>query len=205
LNTDSIVDAAIELIEAGGLGALTMRKLATRLHCSPMALYRHVADKQTLIGAIADHYLADLELPDTEGLPWQDAIVAVTVAVHHAFLAHPPLEEILGVRHVDTMAVFRADEVILRALGEAGLDGRAAVHALDVFTSYAVGATLRQAAKRASSPAEDDRLRRLRALPAEDFPFVREQAGELVTVDFTLSFEDGLRLLIDGVERRVSG
>ena len=182
-----------------------MRKLATRLHCSPMALYRHVADKQTLIGAIADHYLADLELPDTDG-------VAVAGGDRRGDCRGPPrvsrppaLEEILAVRHVDTMAVFRADEVILRALAEAGLDGRAAVHALDVFTSYAVGATLRQAAKRASSPAEDDRLRRLRALPAEDFPFVREQAGELVTVDFTLSFEDGLRLLIDGVERRVSG
>jgi AcrR family transcriptional regulator len=204
LNVDAIVEAAVELIDAGGLAALTMRKLASRLGCSPMALYRHVADKQQLIGAIADHYLADLELPPTDGLPWQETIVAVVSAVHRAFLANPPLEEILGVRHVDTIAVFRADELILRALKDAGLDTRAAVHAVDVIASYAVGATLRHAAKRTGSPAEDDRLRRLRALPAEDFPVVREAAGELVTVDFTLTFEDGLRLLLDGIERRVA-
>src|ERR1700722_1632828 len=137
-----------------------MRRLANRLGCSPMALYRHVADKQELMGAIADHYLADLELPDTDGLPWQDAIVAVAAAVHQAFLARPPLEEILGIRHVDTMAVFRADEVILDALRTAGTEGRDAAHALDVIASYAPGATVRQAAARAGSPAQNKRLER---------------------------------------------
>jgi AcrR family transcriptional regulator len=205
LNVDSIVEAAVELIEADGLGALTMRRLATRLGCSTMALYRHVADKQELIGAIADHYLADLELPDTDGLPWQEAIVVVTTAVHRAFLARPPLEEILGVRHVDTMAVFRADEVILRALRTGGIEGREAAHALDVLASYAAGATVRQAAVRARSPAQNKRLERLRQLPAEDFPLVRELAGELVTIDFTLTFEDGLRVVIAGIESGVSG
>ncbi len=204
LNVDSIVAAAVELIEADGLGALTMRRLATRLGCSPMALYRHVSDKQELMGAIADYYLADLELPDTEGLEWQDAIVAVATAVHEAFLERPPLEEILSMRHVDTMAVFRADEVILGALRTAGIEGRDAAHALDVIASYGAGATVRQAAARAGSPAQNKRLERLRQLPAEDFPLVRELAGELVTVDFTLTFEDGLRLLVAGIESRIS-
>ncbi len=113
LNVDSIVEAAVALIESDGLPALTMRRLAKQVGCSPMALYRHVADKQELIGALADHYLTDLELPDTDGLSWQDTIVAITTAVHEAFLAHPPLEEILAVRHVDTITVFRADELIL--------------------------------------------------------------------------------------------
>jgi AcrR family transcriptional regulator len=203
LGVDSIVAAAVDLIEADGLEALTMRGLATRLGCSPMALYRHVADKQELIGAIADHYLADLELPDTTGLRWQDAIVVVVTAVHDAFLAHPPLEAILSTRHVDTIAVFRADELILRALQEAGLTGREAVHALDVLASYAVGTIMRHAAVRARSPIESRRLDRLRQLPAEEFPLVRGLAGELVTVDFTLSFEDGLRLVVDGIERRI--
>jgi AcrR family transcriptional regulator len=203
LSIDSIVDAAVELLEADGLESLTMRRLAKRLGCSPMALYRHVTDKQELVGAIADHYIADLELPDTAGLSWQETIVAITTAVHDAFLAHPPLEAILTVRHVDTIAVFRADELILHALLGAGLSDREAVHALDVLASYAVGSIMRHAALRAGSPAEDKRLDRLRHLPAEDFPVVRDLAGELVTVDLTMTFEDGLRWVIAGIERRI--
>jgi hypothetical protein len=72
-----------------------------------------------------------------------------------------------------------------------------------VIASYAVGATLRLAAARAGSSGQGKRLERIRDLPAEEFPRMRELAGELVTVDFTLTFEDGLRLLIDGIERRV--
>jgi AcrR family transcriptional regulator len=203
LDLDAIVVAAVELIEADGLSGLTMRGLAKRLQCSPMALYRHVADKQALIGAVADHYLGDLELPDTEGLSWQQTIVDVATAVHLAFLAHPPLKEILGIRHVDTLAVFRADELILRALIEAGLPGHDAVHALDVLASYAVGATQRRAAAKAGSPGESTRLHRLRQLPPEDFPTVIGLAGELVTIDLNHDFEAGLRLVIEGIEARL--
>ncbi len=72
-----------------------------------------------------------------------------------------------------------------------------------MLASYAVGATVRLAAARAGSPAQGRRLERLRQLPAEDFPLIRELAGDLVTVDFTLTFEDGLRLIVDGIERRL--
>jgi AcrR family transcriptional regulator len=203
LGIDRIVAAAVELIEADGIGSMTMRRLAKELGCSPMALYRHVADKQQLIAAVADHYLADLELPDVDGLPWQEAIVTTVMAVQQAFTDRPRLEEMLAFRHVDTIAIFRADETILRVLRDAGFDGRDAVHAVDVIASYAVGATLRQASVRRDGAAEDTRLGRLRQLPAEEFPVVRELAGELVTVDFHHTFEDGLRLLIDGLERRL--
>jgi AcrR family transcriptional regulator len=203
LGIDRIVTAAVARIEADGFGSLTMRRLAKDLGCSPMAIYRHVADKQQLIAAVADHYLADVELPDTDGLPWQEAIVTTVMAVQRAFLERPQLEEMLAVRHVDTIAIFRADETILRVLRAAGFDGREAVHTLDVLASYAVGATLRQASVKREGTAEDKRLGRLRRLPADEFPVLRELAGELVTVDFHHTFEDGLRLVIDGIARRL--
>ena len=199
LSLEAIVAAAVELLDEEGISALTMRGLAERLDCSPMALYRHVATKQDLIRAIGEHYLADLELPETDGLPWQEAIVAVAAALHHAFLARDPLVEIVAVQHVDAPAVIKASEVILRSLGSAGLPDRDAVRALSVITSYAVGATQRRAEHRAGSPAEVQRLSRLLQLSPDDYPTIRALAGELVSVDFELSFEDGLRLLLDGI------
>jgi AcrR family transcriptional regulator len=203
LSFESIVDAAVALTETDGLGALTMRRLARSLGCSPMALYRHVATKEDLLRAIAEHYLGDLELPNTDGMTWQQTIVEVTAAVHGAFLAHPQLAPILAVQHVDALAVFRATELVLHALRCAGLDNREAARALDTITSYAVGATQRKAELRRGSTANDARLGRIRELPRESFPTVRELVGELVTMDFEHSFEDGLRLVIDGIERRI--
>src|SRR5579864_1068015 len=86
LTLETVVLAAVDVIEADGVAALTMRRLATRLGCSPMALYRHVATKQDLIRAISEHYLADIELPDTDGLLWDEAIIAVVSVLHHAVL-----------------------------------------------------------------------------------------------------------------------
>jgi TetR/AcrR family tetracycline transcriptional repressor len=179
-----------------------MRSLARRLGCSPMALYRHVATKQDLMRAISEHYLADIEIPDTEGMDWQDAIVAACAAVHRAILAQAPLQEILPAQHVDAFAVLRASEIVLRALISAGLSERESVEALSVITSYAVGVTERKAAQRAATPAELERLRRIMALPADEFPTVRALAGQVVAVDYELSFEAGLRLLLQGVVPR---
>jgi AcrR family transcriptional regulator len=199
LTLESVVLAAVDLIDADGVGALTMRRLATRLGCSPMALYRHVATKQDLIRAIGEHYLADIELPDTDGLPWDEAIIAVVSVLHHAVLERAPLVEIVAVQHVDAVAIFRAEETILGALRSAGLSDTEAVRGLSVITSYTVGATQRRAEQRAGSPAAVHRLQRLHQLPADSFPTLRALAGELVSVDFELSFEDGLRLLLQGI------
>src|SRR3954462_3093309 len=49
LSRDRIVAAAIELVEAEGLGALSMARLAERLGCGTMSLYRHVANKDELV------------------------------------------------------------------------------------------------------------------------------------------------------------
>jgi AcrR family transcriptional regulator len=199
LTLESVVLAAVDVIDADGVGALTMRRLATRLGCSPMALYRHVATKQDLIRAIGEHYLADIELPDTDGMGWDEAIIAVVSVLHHAVLEQAALVEIVALQHVDAVAIFRAEEAILRALRSAGLSDRDAVRGLSVITSYTVGATQRRAEQRAGSPAAVHRLQRLHQLPADSFPTLRALAGELVSVDFELSFEDGLRLLLRGI------
>jgi AcrR family transcriptional regulator len=199
LTLETVVLAAVEVIEADGVGALTMRRLAAQLGCSPMALYRHVATKQDLIRAIGEHYLADIELPPTDGMAWEEAIIAVVSVLHHAVLERAALVEIVAVQHVDAAAIFRAEEAILRALCSAGLSERDAVRGLSVITSYTVGATQRRAEQRAGSPAAVHRLQRLLQLPADTFPTLRAAASELVKVDLELSFEDGLRLVLQGI------
>ncbi|MFD1812292.1 TetR/AcrR family transcriptional regulator [Rhodococcus gannanensis] len=67
LSADRIAEAAKDRLAAGGLAALSMRALAKDLGTSPMALYRHVDDKEHLLDLVLDRYstgLAELVLPE---------------------------------------------------------------------------------------------------------------------------------------------
>ena len=59
LRREHVVDVAIALLDADGLDALTMRKLATRLGVQAGALYWHFANKRALLDAMADRFLED--------------------------------------------------------------------------------------------------------------------------------------------------
>ena len=63
LSRERVVCAAIELADEGGLEALTMRTLAEKLEVAPMALYRHVADKDDLIDAMVDAVFTEIGVP----------------------------------------------------------------------------------------------------------------------------------------------
>src|SRR5918994_6086732 len=58
LSRDRVVDAALALLDAEGLDALTMPSLAKYLGVGTMSLYRHVADKDDLINAVAEQVLS---------------------------------------------------------------------------------------------------------------------------------------------------
>ena len=54
LSRHMVLDAAMALLESDGIGSVSIRGVARRLHVSPMALYRHVADKDELLVALVE-------------------------------------------------------------------------------------------------------------------------------------------------------
>jgi AcrR family transcriptional regulator len=62
LTVEAVVEAALDCTAEAGLDKLTMRAVAARLGSSPMALYRHVADRDELVARTVDQTLADIEL-----------------------------------------------------------------------------------------------------------------------------------------------
>lgn len=58
LSRERIIEAALDLIDAEGLGALSARQLAARLGCKAMSLYNHVASMDDLLDGVIDHLLA---------------------------------------------------------------------------------------------------------------------------------------------------
>src|SRR5579871_38143 len=88
LDREAVLESALELLDADGPGAVTMRTLARRLSVSPMALYRHVGSHDELLLALVDRLAARLTYPPRPENPSQ-AIVAIWTTLYDGLAAHP--------------------------------------------------------------------------------------------------------------------
>jgi AcrR family transcriptional regulator len=88
LDRDRIVRAALELVDADGLEAASMRRLARALGVTPMALYNHVGGRGDLLDGIADLVAREMA-PVGGGEGWQARIAGWAHGMRAAYLAHP--------------------------------------------------------------------------------------------------------------------
>jgi AcrR family transcriptional regulator len=205
LSLDAILDTAMALARRDGVGAITMRGIADELGVSAMGLYRYVLTKEDLLGRVADRYFAEVHYPTDNGASWQERVAEVFRSVRRVLLDHPDLAQILSAQPVDGPAAYRGAEVVLQALREAGLAGEAAVGAFDTLRSFTTGFTLRESARnQPKAPRSLYRLHDLESLPPEEFPQVRALAGLLIVADADERFEEGLALLIAGIEHTIA-
>lgn len=118
LDRQSIVDAALELADDVGLEAVSLRNIADLLHVTPMALYRHVENKDALLDAMADELYAEI-VPKTSGGDWWDGLASIARATRSLLLAHPWAVSLLSRPLVGPhgQALARALEANLRAAG----------------------------------------------------------------------------------------
>ena len=63
LTREQILTAAVAIIDAEGVEALTMRRLGQALDRDPMAIYRHATDKDALLDGVVEHVAAELVTP----------------------------------------------------------------------------------------------------------------------------------------------
>ncbi|KWX57410.1 TetR/AcrR family transcriptional regulator [Mycobacterium sp. NAZ190054] len=74
---DAVVGAAIEIADADGLGAVTMRAVATRLGIATMATYTYVPGKAELLDLMLDTVYAQMPRSDLSGMPWRTRVSAI--------------------------------------------------------------------------------------------------------------------------------
>jgi AcrR family transcriptional regulator len=178
LSRDKIVEAALDLIDQNGAGAVTMRGLAQALDVTPMALYNHFGNKNELLRGVAEHVIDRAEF-DGGQAKWQDRLRHCFHTLRRICLKHPGLPAMLEIEGAAPASVFRPMEVAIAALVAAGLDEVASAQAYFVL----VGFTLSQAAYQARGPIPG--LHASRQLAAD--------------WDYDAGFGYGLELIIAGV------
>jgi AcrR family transcriptional regulator len=193
LDVDRIVSAAVELADAEGMAAVSMRRVAVDLGTAAMTLYSHVPGKGELVDLMLDAVLGEL-YPDEDVVTsgtWRTRLKTVAQANWDFFLRHPWAAHLATGRPPLGPGLMRKYELELRAVDGLGLSEvqmDLLVSLLNGFVRGTVGGVHEQI------PAEHP----------ERFPTaarVTPVAGaELRGTDAAeRSFEFGLERLLDGV------
>ena len=147
IDRDAILDAALLVADEHGLDAVTMQAVAQRLTVTPMALYRHMDGKQTLLDGLVERLLTSFPLPRGDE-PWADRLTATATAMRSTARQHPTVFPLLLTRPAMTPAARRVRDFVQAALLEAGLDEAAAARAERLMSTTVLGFAASEAAGR---------------------------------------------------------
>jgi len=212
-----IVERALEIGNAEGLDAVSLRRLATDLGVTPMALYRHVRDKQDLVNAMTEVVLDDLDVTIglRPGMTWTEQIRSA-IQSYKVQIDARPLALPLSIAYAgDGPASFwRMLDDLLGILLGAGFERRQAVVLIRTFSNLLAGylLLLRNDPSRPELPTDPRELELLRrrfelsqmSLPVEGFPNLIAGAADVAEVwlsDPDRWWGDTVDLLVFGLER----
>lgn len=209
ITLDRIIAGALELIDREGLGALSMRNLATELGTGTTTLYRHVAGKDEVLVLVADAVLGETQLRHpVDGLGWRQVLEELAHAMRTALSSHPNVAPLFATAVTVGPNSLRGKEVSLRVLRERGFGQTLAA---DVYTALAhqvlasvLQETMNDFRAGGLGASKSLTLRDFyRSLPPGQYPHLVELADELTSRTAEEEFEFGLACLLDGVELRL--
>jgi len=199
-----VLHAGITLADREGFDALSMRALASELGVVPMALYKHVADKDDLVGGMIDTLVEGYDAPPPSA-PWRDAVRAQILAARRTLEQHPWLRPAIESRTQRTPAVLAYMNALAGRLIEGGLSVDLTHHAMHALGHRIWGFSPEAFDETdADAPPPDPELMR-RA--AQAYPYVFAIAADAAArnpsgaCDDQSEFEFTLDLLLDAFER----
>jgi AcrR family transcriptional regulator len=191
-----VLDTALRLLDAEGVQALGMRRLASELGVSAMAPYRYVGSRDELLMVLVDRLAARLVYPPRPADP-KGAMLVLWSTIHDSLAAHPWIPEVLARRQLMAPSVLGAIEEIHAALRDAGLSTQEAVRAYRLMWNFTLGSLLVRAGADAEGSSEQ---RRLRAAPdPQRYPMLAAAAAAWTVDRARDTYRDDLEALIDAL------
>jgi len=154
LSRARILEAAVVLVDADGIEALSMRKLGAALGVQAMSLYRWVPSKDAVLDGIQEAIVAEMPAP-TASDRWQDAVDQMARSFRATLARHPRAIPVFT-RPAATDAVFDRIELPLQVLEDAGFPPDDALRAFQVMLAFVVGHALWQYTPDGDRPVDDE-------------------------------------------------
>lgn len=202
LSRDMIETAAFEVVEREGLAGFSMRKLAQALDCQAMSIYHHYPSVAHLFEALVERLVGDLEIPSRE-LPWRQRARLVMADFRAVGRAHPAFAPFLVTYRMNSPKCLKWLDGVLGVFEDGGFGKEGSARMFRAIGYYLMGAILDETAGYAKGPSAvttvgEERLRR-------DFPNVAAAGPYFAVSEFDKTFEMGLEMLLDEMEREVAG
>lgn len=147
LTQDRIVVTALGILDAEGLDALSMRRLAQELKTGHASLYAHVGNRDELLDLVFDIVLTEVEVPEPEPGRWAEQVKEMCRSLRRMFLAHRDLARIaidrvpLGPNGMVGM------ERTMNLLRSGGLHDELAAYGGDLLSTFVTAEALEQSSR----------------------------------------------------------
>jgi AcrR family transcriptional regulator len=207
LSRDRVLRAAVALADQVGADALSMRKLAQELGVVPMALYKHVANKDELLDGMIDVVVGEIDPPLT-GTDWKTTVRERVLSARRVLLRHPWASRVIESRAEATPTVLAYMDAMIGIFRAGGFSIDLTHHAMHAMGSRLLGFS--QELFDDTADLDPDRAAAMLREMAGRYPNV----AELVTAithdqasvvgsgcDDQFEFEFTLDLMLDGLER----
>ncbi|MER9541752.1 TetR/AcrR family transcriptional regulator [Mesorhizobium sp. M0437] len=202
LSREMIEDAALKVIESEGLAGFSMRKLAAELGCEAMSIYHHFPSVAHLFEALVDRLIGSLEMPDAD-LPWRQRLRIAVQDFRRVAREHPAFATFLVTYRMNSPTCLTWLNGILGLFEAGGFGPQLGARLFRTTGYYLMGAILDETAGYAKGPSavtivSDEQL-------AQDFPKVAAAGRYFGTAEFDRTFDLGLDMLLDEMERARDG
>ena len=179
-----IVAAAERMATADGEQEISIRRLAASLGVAPMALYRHIRDKDDLLDEVVDRLLAGIWRPAAAEDDWHAWTVEAASRLRDFLVSQPAALHVYLARPVVSPAAVDRMDAMMRVLRQAGIGEATARSAYGAVHTYTIGFAALEASRARQAPGSED---------------VSDLARQLAAYTTTGQFTDGLRYLLEGI------
>jgi len=198
LSREMIEDAAFAVIEREGFAGFSTRKLATELGCEAMSIYHHFPSMAHLFEALVDRLFGPLMMPDA-GLPWRQRIRMAVLDYRRVAREHPAFATYFLTYRMNSPTCLAYLDRVIGLFKDGGFDQETTARLFRVVGYYMTGGLLDETAGYAKGPSAvtivtDEQL-------ARDFPNVAVAGRYFGRAEFDKTFELGLDMLLDEMER----
>lgn len=212
LGREAIAREALRIIDAEGIDAVSMRKVAAAFDTGPASLYAHVRNKEALLRLAFDLALEELEPVPTDAADWQAVMLRWSLGVHEMLQRHNDLAKLTFAHIPSGEAMLESTERVLGLMIGAGVPPQVAAWSLDVLSLY-VGADAYEGWLFGQRFGGEDQAEAeaffggikdyFASLPADRFPHIVGNVNALMEGGGEERFRFGLDIFIAGIASTV--